>query len=134
MKIKIEKGLPSGVFDAPPSKSYAHRLLICSALSGKECTVSNVALSEDILATLDSVKALGVAYALQGDKVIFSNNGAPVGCEFDCRESGSTLRFFIPIALSRGGVCVFKGTERLISRGISIYEDICKACGISIEY
>ncbi len=134
MKIKIEKGLPSGVFDAPPSKSYAHRLLICSALSGKECTVSNVALSEDILATLDSVKALGVAFALQGDKVIFSNNGAPVGCEFDCRESGSTLRFFIPIALSRGGVCVFKGTERLISRGISIYEDICKACGISIEY
>ena len=134
MKIKIEKGLPSGVFNAPPSKSYAHRLLICSALSGEECTVSGIAPSEDILATLDSVKALGVAYAQSGDVVVFQKKGAPLGNEFKCRESGSTLRFFIPIALSRGGVFVFKGTERLISRGISVYEDICALCGISVEY
>ena len=59
MEVIIKKGLPSGVFNAPPSKSYAHRLLICSALSGEECTVSGIAPSEDILATLDSVKALG---------------------------------------------------------------------------
>lgn len=133
MKIKIEKGLPSGVFDAPPSKSYAHRLLICSALSGKECSVSGIAPSEDMLATLDSVKALGVSFAQSGDTVTFKENCAPLGNEFNCRESGSTLRFFIPIALARGGVCVFKGTERLISRGISVYENICRQCGISYE-
>ena len=50
-----------------------------------------------------------------------------------CRESGSTLRFFIPIALSLGGVSEFYGTEKLISRGIEVYEDICKKQGIFLE-
>ncbi len=134
MEVKIEKGLPSGVFDAPPSKSYAHRLLICSAMSGEECTVSGIASSEDMLATLDCIRTLGTSYALSGGIVSFQKKGENSDNVFNCRESGSTLRFFIPIALSRGGVCVFRGTERLISRGISVYEDICASQGIAVEY
>ncbi|MBO5374183.1 MAG: 3-phosphoshikimate 1-carboxyvinyltransferase [Clostridia bacterium] len=133
MKVKIEKGLPSGEIKAPPSKSYAHRLLICSALSGKDSSVTGIAQSEDMLATLDCISSLGVDYSVNNQSVQFIGK-KEAGTVFNCRESGSTLRFFIPIALARGGVCEFRGTERLISRGISIYEEICKKQGISLSY
>lgn len=132
MKVKIEKCLPSGEIIAPPSKSYAHRLLICSALS-KNGEVSGIIDSEDMLATLDCIKSLGLDYKKNGRTVsIFQ--GKSESNIFNCRESGSTLRFFIPIALARGGVCEFHGTERLISRGISVYEDICRRQNISVKF
>ncbi len=135
MEITIKKGFPSGTFVSPPSKSYAHRLLIASFLSGKECSVSKVSKSEDMKATLDCINALGTFYKMNGSKVIFEDNKPESATNiFNCRESGSTLRFFIPIALAKGGVCEFKGTPRLISRGISVYEDICKKQNISFEY
>ena len=135
MEITIKKGFPSGTFVAPPSKSYAHRLLIASCLSGKECSVSRVAKSEDMLATLDCIRALGTSYTVRGAKVIFEDNKPESATsQFNCRESGSTLRFFIPIAIARGGVCEFKGSKRLISRGISVYEDICREQNIRLEY
>lgn len=130
MKVKIKKGLPSGEICAPPSKSYAHRLLICSALAGSG-SVSGISGSEDMHATLDCINALGIKYELEGSTVNIFGGGTPSNV-FNCRESGSTLRFFIPIALLRGGVCEFRGAERLISRGISVYEEICKAQGISV--
>ena len=134
MKIKIERGLPSGCFIAPPSKSYAHRLLIACALSDGECTVSKVASSEDMLATLDCIRALGTHASFERGKVHFSKNDPQkyTGI-FNCRESGSTLRFFIPIALLRGGVCEFRGTKTLMSRGISVYEDIFRTQGIGLK-
>ncbi len=131
MKVRIEKGLPSGVLNAPPSKSYAHRLLICSALATNG-EVEGIAQSEDMLATLDCIRALGVDCTLN-DKTVVLKDGAEPSYVFNCRESGSTLRFFIPIALTRADVCEFIGTERLISRGISVYEDICKGQGIRIS-
>lgn len=135
MEVKIGKGLPKGIFTAPPSKSYAHRLLICSALCGKGVAVSGVAKSEDMHATLDCIRALGTACSFSGDKVILEENKRENATYiFNCRESGSTLRFFIPIALLRGGVCEFRGTQRLISRGISVYEEIFKSQGIALEY
>ncbi len=134
MEITIKKGLPSGKFVAPPSKSYAHRLLIASALSGGSTQISKISKSEDMYATLDCIRALGTNATLNRGRVTFEKNDpcAYTGI-FNCRESGSTLRFFIPIALARGGVCVFNGTSRLISRGISVYEDICKKQGIKVR-
>ncbi len=132
MKVKIEKGLPSGEIFAPPSKSYAHRLLICSALS-KKGEVCGIIDSEDMLATLDCIKSLGLDYTRK-DRTVSIFKGENESNIFNCRESGSTLRFFIPIALARGGVCEFHGTKRLISRGISVYEDICKNQNISIKF
>lgn len=135
MKVKIKKGLPSGTFFAPPSKSYAHRLLICSALSGKRSSVYRIARSEDMYATLDCISALGTDYRFENGRVTFlESDNKKAHSVYSCRESGSTLRFFIPIALSRGGVCEFKGTKRLISRGISVYEQICEKQNIAIKY
>ena len=136
MNVKIEKSTACGGVNAPPSKSYAHRLLICAALSGGNTRVDNLSFSEDIYATLDCLKSLGASYTIENNSVIFYKNDgfSADGKVFLCRESGSTLRFFIPIALALGGSFTFKGAKRLIARGISVYEQICNEQGISVSY
>jgi 3-phosphoshikimate 1-carboxyvinyltransferase len=136
MKLKIEKGIARGRVQAPPSKSYAHRILIASALAGGESVVSRVSRSEDVCATLDCIRALGIDCELFRGKATFKGKKAQGDNRriFNCRESGSTLRFFIPIALLSGGVSEFRGTERLISRGISVYDEIFKGRNIKISY
>ncbi|MBR5569792.1 MAG: 3-phosphoshikimate 1-carboxyvinyltransferase [Oscillospiraceae bacterium] len=117
----------AGVIDAPPSKSMAHRYLIGAALSGKVCTLSGVDYSEDILASMDCLKALGAKISIQGDRVTVDPSGfmqvdAPV---LECRESGSTLRFFIPLALCLGKTVILRGSQRLMERPLKVYEDLC---------
>ena len=135
MKIKIGVGAPKGEVYAPPSKSYAHRLLICSALSSGG-SVDGISDSEDMGATLDCIKAFGVCFSKNGSTVTFENSRklSADGSVLFCRESGSTMRFFIPIALALGGKVRFCGTDRLMSRGFSVYEDIFKAQGIDYKY
>ena len=120
MNIRIKPSHLKGTVTAPPSKSYAHRLLICAALSGGSSVVHGISRSDDILATLDCIDALGTHDTLDN-------------AFFPCRESGSTLRFFIPIALAFGGTAEFHGTQRLMERGISIYETLFAGRGISIS-
>ena len=69
MKIKIEKGIARGTVCAPPSKSMAHRLLICAGLSDGECVVRGISDSEDMLATMDCLRALGVQCEKDGETV-----------------------------------------------------------------
>lgn len=127
MNVYIKKGKASGRITAPPSKSYAHRLLIASALAGKGALIENVAQSEDILATLNCLKSLAVEYKIEGSKVEFlSSEKLQVKDTLNCNESGSTLRFMIPLALTTGESVTLKGTEKLISRGIGIYKDVLK--------
>lgn len=135
MKRYIHKGTARGTITAPPSKSYAHRLILAAALSGGRCTVSNVELSEDIKATLECVRALGHSFTIKDGSVTFgphtaTGNGSGT-IVMPCNESGTTLRFMIPVALAIGGSFRFTGTPRLISRGISIYEEIFMQQGIS---
>lgn len=140
MKVKIKKSIAKGTIKAQPSKSYAHRLLIAGALSKEESVIGNVILSNDILATINCIKALGKDVIINGDKektiIIKNNDSFNIGDQdeiiFDCLESGSTLRFFIPIALLLNKKVTFKGTEKLISRGIQIYEDICNNQNIKV--
>ena len=136
MKVKISKCTPQGTVFAPPSKSYAHRLLICAALSGEAASVRGISNSDDMNATLDCLKSLGCSFTRTEDSVIFHGAGSlrADGKELFCRESGSTIRFFIPIALALGGEVRLFGTERLISRGYSVYEDICREQGIDLSY
>lgn len=136
MKVKICKGVAGGEIKAPPSKSYAHRLLICAALTGEKCAVTDVSESEDMGATLDCISSLGIKYERYGDRIIFhkSNEISADGKEFFCRESGSTLRFFIPILLALGGKMKLYGEGRLLERGLSVYEDICRGQEIVLEY
>ena len=90
-------------------------MLIGAVLAEGECQVEGISDSEDMLATKDCMQAL------RGDGI------------FPCRESGSTLRFFIPLALAVRGEGTFTGTPRLIERGIGIYEELFAGCGISVE-
>ncbi len=130
MKVEIEKGRASGKIKAPPSKSYAHRLLICGALAEGNSQIDGVSESVDMKATLECIKALGADFTKNGDTVSINGGIKEENRQFHCYESGSTLRFFIPIALLTGDVCTFTGTERLMSRGISVYEEIFKSQGI----
>ena len=127
MNVLLKKGVLNGIISAPPSKSYSHRYLIASMLSDNESVISNIFFSDDVLATLNCINAMGKRYLINDNSITIldkkTNNDIPV---FDCNESGSTLRFFIPIALSKYEKVIFKGSERLLKRGISIYEEILK--------
>ena len=139
MKIKVFKGNASGTCYAPPSKSYAHRLLIASFLSNRKCSVSNVEFSNDINATLSCIKELGASFTIKDNEVIFDgNNDKEIKDEYilDCGESGSTIRFLIPIALvlKKNSKITMKGTKKLISRGLSVYEEIFKKSKVEYSY
>lgn len=134
MKVTIKKGEAHGTVSAPPSKSLAHRLLICASLAEGDSVVRGVALSEDVRATLDCIDALGATYEMDGADVKVRGCGGKVKAGvFPCRESGSTLRFFIPIATLSGENTVFTGTERLISRGVGVYEDVLGERGVRFD-
>lgn len=135
MKIRIKKGVAKGTLKAPPSKSFAHRLLICSLLADGKSEIEGVSLSKDVEATLNCISSLGATYTKTGEHV--SINGGikrNIGKrELYCNESGSTLRFILPLALLTGEECVFYGSERLFFRGIGVYEDIFKSQGVFFE-
>ena len=120
-----------GTIDAPPSKSMAHRYLIGAALSGEKCALTGIDYSEDILATIDCLRALGANVTTDRDTVIIDPRGFmqaenPV---LECRESGSTLRFFIPLALCLGRAVTLRGSERLFERPLGVYEELCRDKG-----
>ncbi len=134
MQIKINPSIAKGFISAPPSKSMAHRLLICSALAGGTSIISNIAYSQDILATMDCIRAMGADVVEEGNTLTVTGNGGRLPQElisFPCRESGSTMRFFMGISMLSEGRKVFLGSETLRNRPFSVYEEICKKKGIS---
>lgn len=136
MKVVISKSELKGTVTAPPSKSMAHRMLICAGLSEGKSIVHNVALSEDIMATMDCLKAIGASCSYEGDTVTVegaSVSNIPDNLELKCRESGSTLRFFIPICSVLGKKAILSGTEKLLSRPLDVYESIFKSQDIEFK-
>lgn len=131
MKRRINKGIAVGKITAPPSKSVAHRLLICGALAKGESVIEGISQSRDMEATLDCIKALGVEFSKTGDTVSIKSTSFQGDYIFNCYESGSTLRFFIPIALLSGRTCTFVGRDRLMARGIEVYENAFSHMGIT---
>lgn len=127
MKVKILPSKTSGEVSAPPSKSFAHRYLIGSVLSRGKCVIKNIADSDDISATLSCIEQLGGSVTKDGNTVtvIPTNEKQIENAVFDCKESGSTLRFFIPVVLATGAKnCTFSGSGRLLARGIKEYEKL----------
>lgn len=116
-----------GSINAPPSKSMAHRYLIGAALSKGTSVISGVDYSEDILATIDCLKALGAEIYTEKDTVTINPEGfmKTSSTVLHCRESGSTLRFFIPLALCIGKEITLYGSKRLFERPIDVYEKLC---------
>ena len=134
MTVTFKESKAKGEISAPPSKSMAHRYLICGAFSEKSI-IKGVDFSKDINATLNCLENLGANIEILGNDVKiggFNTNFTPENI-LDCNESGSTLRFLIPIALTLGKEVDFKGSQRLFSRSLSVYEDICKNQGIRFE-
>lgn len=133
MKLRILPGRAHGTVAAPPSKSAAHRLLLAAALARGESRIHGISESEDMRATLGCLPALGATFSREGTTVTVSGGGEPPAVRrFPCGESGSTLRFCIPLALT-GGKAVFEGTERLFARGIGVYETAFAGKGILME-
>lgn len=136
MKVKILPSKTSGEVSAPPSKSFAHRYLIGSVLSRGKCVVKNIADSDDISATLSCIEQLGGSVTKDGNivTVIPTNEKQIENAVFDCKESGSTLRFFIPVVLATGAKnCTFSGSERLLARGIKEYEKLFENSDVKIN-
>ena len=137
MHAIFNKSIAKGEVVVPPSKSYAHRYLIASFLSGKKSIIRNISLSEDIKATLSCLKELGASYIYENASIVLEINKEEIinkyKLTFNCFESGSTLRFMIPIALLTGKDLIFYGSEKLLSRGLTPYFKIFDKLNIQYE-
>ena len=124
-----------GVIAAPPSKSMAHRAVLCAALAVGRSHITHLEFSRDISATLSAAAQLCAAVDTGADNAIVQGLGhflsltAPV----DCCESGSTLRFLIPIASLTGQPVTFTGRGRLMERPQSIYEALYREQNLRFE-
>lgn len=127
MNITIKKGTASGVVSIPSSKSVAHRLLINAALTDGETIINGLSLNEDIGATIDCLKTLGakIDYSHGRCTVHGTNDRGESPRRLHCRESGSTLRFIIPLCLDSVKTELY-GSPRLIERPHSVYGEICE--------
>ena len=115
--------------EAPPSKSMAHRLLICAGCAEGTSVISNIDLSGDIAATLNCLRALGAEAVYENRCVTMRGvdiRSLAQPALLDCAECGSTLRFMIPLCLMSGQCFELAGSERLFTRPISVYEEICR--------
>lgn len=132
MQVTIKKGAARGSVRVPGSKSVAHRLLINAAMCRGTSTIIDLPQNEDIAATIDCLRALGAAIELSehGDCTVRGIQKSKHDVrELCCRESGSTLRFLIPVALLDGVTTHFSGSARLFERPLDIYRDICEKNG-----
>lgn len=129
----IGKSRASGCIAAPPSKSMAHRLLIAAGLCEGTSKIAGVSMSEDVAATVDALRAFGAVVDIDDDVLAVTGmdiTKAGVKSVINCRESGSTLRFFVPVAMTGDRPVSFTGHGRLLSRPLGIYEDIAKKQGL----
>lgn len=123
----------------PPSKSVAHRAIICASLSYGESKITNIDYSEDIIATIQGMEALGAIIEKEESSLVIKgilseDNKINLHREIDCNESGSTLRFLIPISLLFEGESRFIGRGNLGKRPLDTYYEIFDKQGIEYSY
>ena len=137
MNVTITPAVLKGTVTPPPSKSQAHRLIIAAALSDGFCKLSNVDLSEDIQATLRCMRTLDADASADGTIIrgadLVDGHEEPAPEVMDCGESGSTLRFLIPVALALKGGGKFTGHGRLMERPQDPYFALFREKGIFYE-
>lgn len=134
MDIRIKGSAVSGAFDAVASKSDVHRALICAALSDKPSKIKFESVSEDIEATVRCLNALGA-------EITLDKSGAEInpikevnqGALLDCGESGSTIRFMIPVSAALGAQSRFTGRGRLAERPLEPLATVMKSNGCSFS-
>lgn len=141
MNITITPTLLKGHIVPPPSKSQAHRCIIAAALADGVSVLTNVGHCADVDATVACLEDLGAQFDWEGSTLTVTGMGAnqmsPMRRmaipRMDCGESGSTLRFLIPVALAVRGGGVFTGRGRLMERPLKPYFDLFDEKGISYE-
>lgn len=140
MDVFIQPTKLSGTVLVPPSKSMAHRAIIAAALADGESVVYNIQLSDDIKATLSAIEALGATVQTKedGDRLVVTIQGidrskAVAKREIDAIESGSTLRFMIPISTLVKGETVFRGRGKLGIRPLDTYSEIYMDQGLTFD-
>lgn len=140
MDITITPGFLKGKVTVPPSKSVAHRLIISAGLADGESVISNIYMSKDIEATIEAMKALGAEISCVADGgglYSVSVKGITKPAEaavIDCCESGSTLRFLIPVASALGVSATFIGKGKLPQRPITPYLSEMTKNGVAFDY
>ncbi len=133
MKVKVSCPRALGEFFAIPSKSDAHRLLICAALSDAPCEIFCPTVSDDIEATAECLSALGAEIEYRDGTFFVSPIKKKEKATLDCRESGSTLRFLLPLASALGGEYELCGRGRLPSRPMGELIDALTSRGAEIS-
>lgn len=134
--LKINPKKLNGEVKIPPSKSMAHRAIICAALSNGVSNITNVDFSEDIIATIKAMEALGTVIEVEDNSLkvdgrnTFKNNGGVI----DCNESGSTLRFLVPISIVKENKINFIGRGNLGKRPLDTYYKIFNDIGVRYSF
>lgn len=134
-KVTLSPATPQGEIRVPPSKSSAHRAILCAALSRGRSVVDYVDLSADILVTLRAADALGASVRPHPGGVIIDGTHIfeEEQAEINCGESGSALRFLAPIVAAGGLTCTFTGSGRLPERPLDTLLDLLRAHGVACE-
>lgn len=135
MKVRLTPVKLCGSIPAISSKSDAHRLLIAAALSDRETEILCNVLSEDIRATARCLCALGARVDFLADRMLVhpiprENTAKEVSVTLDCGESGSTLRFLLPVVSALGKNGVFTGGGRLPERPVTELREAMEAHGV----
>lgn len=132
MERVFQNSLLSGEVKIPCSKSIAHRAIVCASLAHGESVVRNVNSNDDIKATSGVMRALGASIREEGETLyIKGSDGTDGVCEAFCNESGSTLRFCVPVsAMLNAGLTHFTGRGKLGSRPMKIFNDIWDEKGL----
>ena len=135
MKQTVHPGSRTGTVSIPASKSQAHRLLICAALGQAPAEIRCRGISKDIAATIGCLNALGAEIAVSGDCITGKPiTAVPEGlCHLPCGESGSTLRFLLPVAGALGAEAVFHMEGRLPQRPLHPLDEVLTAHGMTIR-
>ncbi len=135
MDIRITPKRMRGAVTVPPSKSVAHRMIISAALADGVSEISNLYPSVDILATMDCMRALGAKVDFKDDKAVIEGiKKVPDKAVLDCHESGSTLRFLIPVACALGINAEFIGSAKLPQRPITPFTSEFPKHGVAFDF
>lgn len=128
----------NGSIDAPPSKSYTHRAIICAMLADGISTIQNPLISDDTEATLVACEILGAEILEKShEKIVIKGNSGKISARsknINCRESGSTLRFIIPLAAFSDKEIVFTGKSSLAKRPVEELLKVLEELGVRSEF
>ncbi len=136
MNVKIFPSVAKGEINAPPSKSVAHRLLIGAALSKGESIIEDIGTNEDIKATIACLNKLGAEIKVDNSTAFVKGidfNERKNNISLFCNESGSTLRFLIPVALCFYENAEFTGAGRLLDRPQTVYDELFSEKGCYLK-